>query len=51
MQNHFISATDFEDTRTIYSARKPAEIFMGSDTKNTIDTLSHTILNRIQQTI
>ena len=51
MQNHFISAKDFEDTRTIYSARKPAEIFMGSDTENTIDTLFNTILNRIQQTI
>ena len=51
MQNHFISVKHFEDTRTIYSARKPAEIFMGSDTENTIDTLFNTILNRIQQTI
>ena len=35
--------------RTIYSASKPAEIFMGSDTENIIDTLFNTILNKIQQ--
>ena len=45
MKNNFISVKDFEDTRTIYSASKPVEIFMGSDTENAIDT----ILNRIQQ--
>ena len=49
MQNNFISVKDFEDTRTIYSASKPVEIFMGSDTENIIDTLFNTILNRIQQ--
>ena len=42
MKNNFIS-----DTRTIYSASKPAEIFMGNDTENIIDTLFNTILNRI----
>ena len=39
MQNNFISDKNFEDTRTIYSASKPVEIFMGSDTENAIDTL------------
>ena len=49
MQNNFIFVKDFEDTRTIYSASKPVEIFMGSDTENIIDTLFDTILNRIQE--
>ena len=49
MQNNCISTNDFEETRTIYSASKPVEIFMGSDTENAIDTLFNTILNRIQQ--
>ena len=39
MQNNCISVKNFEDTRTIYSASKPVEIFMGSDTKNAIDTI------------
>ena len=39
MQNNFISIKDFRDTRTIYSASKPVEIFAGSDTENAIDTL------------
>ena len=43
-----ISVKDFEDTRTIYSASKPVEIFMGSNTKNVIDTHFNTILDRIQ---
>ena len=51
MQNHFISVKDFKDTCTIYSAIKPVEIFMGSDTENATDTLFNTILNRIQQAI
>ena len=51
MQNNFISDKNFEDTRTIYSASKPVEIFMGSDTENAIDTLFNTILDRIQQAI
>ena len=49
MQNSCISTRNFEETRTIYSASKPVEIFMGSDTENAIDTLFNTILNRIQQ--
>ena len=51
MQNNFISDKDSEDTCTIYSASKPVEIFMGSDTENAIDTLFNTILDRIQQAI
>ena len=47
MQNNFICVKNFEDTRIIYSASKPVEVFMGSDTKNVIDTLFNTILNRI----
>ena len=49
IKNNFISVKDFENTRTIYSASKPVEIFMGSDTENIIDTLFNTILNKIQQ--
>ena len=51
MQNNFISDKDSKDTRTIYSASKPVESFMGSDTENAIDTLFNTILNRTQQAI
>ena len=51
MQNNFVSDKNFEDTQTIYSASKPIEIYMGSDTENTIDTLFNTILERIQQAI
>ena len=47
--NNFISVKDFEDTRTIYLASKPVEIFMGSDTENITDTVFNTILNRIQR--
>ena len=49
MKNNFVSVLDFEDTRTIYSASQPVEIFMGSNTENVIDTLFNTILNKIQQ--
>ena len=51
MQTDFISDKKFEDTRTMYSASKPVEIFMGSDTENSIDTLFNTILDKIQQAI
>ena len=47
----FISNKNSEDTRTVYSASKPAEIYMGSDTENAIDTLFNTISGRIQQAI
>ena len=48
IKNSFISVKDFEDTRTIYSASRTVEVFMGGDTENTIDTFN-TILNKIQQ--
>ena len=51
MQNNCIFVKIFEDTDTIYSASKPIEIYMGSDTENVIDTLFDTILERIQQPI
>ena len=51
IKNNFISVKDFEDTQTIYSASKPIEIFMGSDTENIIDMLFNTILNRIQEAV
>ena len=51
MQNSFISEKDFEDTRTIYSASKPVEIYMGSGTENDIDMPFNTILERIQKSI
>ena len=49
IKNNFISVKDFKDTRSIYSASKPIEMFMGNDTKNVIETLFDSILNRIQQ--
>ena len=49
--NNCISAKDFEETRTIYSASKPVEIFMGSDTNETIDRRFDTLLQRFQQAI
>ena len=51
MQNHCISVKNFEDNRIIYSASKPVEIFMGSDTKDVIDRLFDTTLKRLQQAI
>ena len=51
MQNNFISTKNFEDTRTIYSASKPVEIYMGSDTENIIHTFFGTALERFQQAI
>ena len=33
MQSNFIFNKSFEDTRTVYSASKPVEVFMGSDRK------------------
>ena len=44
MQNNFISDKNFKDTRTAYSASKPVEICMGSETENGIDTLFNKIL-------
>ena len=49
MQNNFVSDKNFEDTRTVYSASKPAESFMSSDTENGIDPLFNIILERVQK--
>ena len=49
MQNSCISTKNFEETRTIYSASEPVEIFMGSDTEDLIDKLFNAILQRFQQ--
>ena len=46
MQNSCISTKSFEDTCTIYTKSEPVEIFVGSDTKDVIDKLFNTILQR-----
>ena len=51
MQNNCISTKNFDDTHTVYSASKPADAFMGSNTDETIDTLFDTLLQRFQQAI
>ena len=51
MQNNFISAQNFEVTRTIYSVSKPVEIYIGSDTENIIHTFFGAALERFQQAI
>ena len=51
MLNNCISVEIFEDTRTIFSKSKPAEIFMGSDTNDAIDRLFDATLERFQQAI
>ena len=48
MQNNCISTRSFEETRTIYTKSEPLEIFMGSDTKDVIDKLFNTLLQRFQ---
>ena len=47
MQNNCISSKNFEHTRT----SKPVKVFIGSDTKNVIDKLFDTLLQRFQKTI
>ena len=42
---------NFEETRTIYSANKPEQIFMGSNTDYVIARLFDTLLQRFQQSI
>ena len=48
MQNKCISTKNFEDTH-VYSASKPVEIFMGSDTNDTIYSLFDTLSQRFQK--
>ena len=47
-QNNCTSTKNFEDTCTIYSASKPVEVIMGSNTDDAIDGLFDTILQRFQ---
>ena len=51
MQKNCIFTKNVEDTCSIYSASKPVETFMGSDTNETIDKLFNTLLQRFQKTI
>ena len=51
MQNNCVSAKNFEETRTIYLASKPVEIFTGSDTDNAIDKLLIKTLQRFEEAI
>ena len=43
-----ISTRNFKDKRTIHSKSEAVEIYMGSDTKNVIDTLFNTLLQNFQ---
>ena len=43
-----ISTRSFKDKRTIHSKSEAVEIYMGSDTKNVIDTLFNTLLQNFQ---
>ena len=49
MQNSCISTKSFEETRKIYTKREPLKIFMGNDTKDVIDKLYNTLLQRFRQ--
>ena len=48
MQNSCISTEIFEETRTIYTKTEPVKDFMGSETKDVIDELFNTRLQRFQ---
>ena len=49
MLNRCVSSSDFEETRTIYSASNNTETFMGSDTDEIIYKVFDTILQRFQE--
>ena len=49
MQNSCISTRSFEEIRTIYTKSEAVEIFMGSETKDVIDKLFYTLLQRLQK--
>ena len=51
MQNNCISTKDFEKNHIIYSANKPVESFMGTDTDGAINKRFDTLLQRFQQAI
>ena len=49
IQNNCISSKKFEETRFIYLASKPIEIFVGNDTDDINEELFETILQRFQE--
>ena len=49
IQNNCISTRSFQETRTIYPASEPVDIFMVSNTEDVIDTLFNAILKRFKQ--
>ena len=49
MKTNCISTKSFDDKRTIFSKNEPVEIFMGSNTKDVIDKLFNTLLQRFQK--
>ena len=51
MQNNCISTKDFKEIHTIYSASKPVETLMGSDTDDATDRFFDTTLQRFHQSI
>ena len=51
MQSNCISTKDFEETHIIYSANKPLESFMGTDTDGAINKRFDTLLQRFHQAI
>ena len=48
MQNSCISTKSFEENCTIYTKSEPLETFIGSNTKDVIDKLFNTLLQRFQ---
>ena len=48
MQNSCISTKSFEETRTIYTKSEPVKVFMDKDTKDVLDKLFNTCLERFQ---
>ena len=49
MLNNCVSSKHFEETPHLYSASKPVEIFMDSNTDDIVDELFDTILQRFQK--
>ena len=49
MLNNCVSSKHFEETPYLYSASKPVEIFMDSNTDDIVDELFDTILQRFQK--
>ena len=48
MQNSCISTKSFEETGTIYTKSELVKVFMGKDTKDVLDKLFNTLLERFQ---